>query len=91
MNVTVQLFAQLAVAAGKREHKLSLPTGTSAQDCIRNLASGLGQEFSLIALRDDALHPTILLFVDDQQIDWNTNTPLHNGSALVLAMPIAGG
>ena len=91
MNVTVQLFAQLAVVAGTNEHQVTLPANASAQDCVRHLADEFGADFAAIALREDHLHPTVLLFVDNQQIDWNTHTPLRDGTSLVLAMPIAGG
>ncbi len=91
MNVTVQFLAQLAVAAGTNELVVTLPANATAQDCVRHLATEFGADFTAIALREDRLHPTVLLFVDNQQIDWNTPTPLRDGTNMVLAMPIAGG
>ena len=92
MKVRVQLFAQLAAAAGASELEIELEGACSAQDLVRRMSSEYGAEFGALVLgADGRLAPAVLLFVDERQVRWEQAAELVDGSQLLLASAVAGG
>jgi len=92
MNIQIEFLAQLGVVAGDRRRALEVPQACSAQDAIRAaLAGDNGELRDLILTEEGGLRNSLLVFVGDEQLDWERPKPLQPGETIVLAPPIAGG
>ncbi len=92
MNVTIQLFAQLAESAGAAHVSLEIDAPCTPREAILRLTRERPSSFrDLILDGENALHATVLLFRGESQIEWHNDEPLRDGDTLFLATPIAGG
>lgn len=92
MKITVEYAAQVKKAAGKAADSIEVPDETTAQEVVRQIAKVHGEGFSHLILTDDnQLHPSILLFVGDDQIAWETPTPLRDRDVVTILSPVSGG
>ena len=90
MEVKVAFTTQLKAAIGKSEESLSLSENASVRDAIETLSKSYPSEFARLVLNDNhELLPSILLCVNDQQVD-NGKT-LSDGDTLTLLSAISGG
>ena len=92
MNIQIEFLAQLGVAAGGRRRTLEVSQTCSAQDAIRSALNGDGEELRALVLdAEGGLRGSLLVFVGDEQLDWDQPKALRPGETIVLAPPIAGG
>lgn len=89
MQVTIGFTTQLKAALGKSQQSVNLPDGATVQDAIRELAHMHNDEFSQLVLADGELMPSILLSLNDQQVD--ATATLSDGDSLTLLSAISGG
>lgn len=92
MKVTLQYFAQLAQAAGAATRTIELDAACTAQELVCRVSQEHGDAFRELVLDDTGrLAPTVLLFVGDEQIAWDSPHLLRDRDEVFLATPIAGG
>lgn len=89
MKVTVAYTTQLKAALGKSEQTLSVETGATVQDAIEELAKVHADAFTQFVLSEGQLLPSILLSVNDRQVD--ATEPLADGDVITLLSAISGG
>lgn len=92
VNVTVEYAAQVKKAAGVAAETLDVPESSTAQDVVRQVADAHGEVLSELILDGEGrLHPSILLFVGDDQIAWDAPLPLQNRDVVTILSPVSGG
>ncbi|HXG10388.1 MAG TPA: MoaD/ThiS family protein [Gemmataceae bacterium] len=92
MKVAVRYLAQLRQAAGCTEEEINLDGPCLLQDLLRQLADRHGEHFRRLLLASaDALQPSILLFVGEDQVRWDTPVKLRDGDVITVLSPMAGG
>lgn len=92
MNVTVEYAAQVKKAAGIASESLDVAEASTAQDVVRQVAGTHGGGLAeLIIDGDGNLHPSILLFVGDDQVAWNLPVSLHDRDVVTILSPVSGG
>ena len=92
MNITVEYAAQVKKAAGIAAETLDVPDATTAQGIVRQVADAHGAALSeLILDAEGRLHPSILMFVGDDQIAWDTALTLQNSDVVTILSPVSGG
>lgn len=92
MQVTIEYAAQVKRAAGVASESLNLDEPSTVQDIVSQVSQSRGDEFrNLLLTADGELHPSILLFADDQQLRWETPHEARDGMVISLLSPISGG
>ncbi len=92
MKVTVEYAAQVKKAAGIASEVLEVSDQTTAQDVVRQVAAAHGQNLAGLILNGDGdLHPSILLFVGDDQIAWDQSVTLRDRDVVTILSPVSGG
>jgi molybdopterin converting factor small subunit len=92
MKVTVRYLAQLKQAAGVSGEEIDLPAACTARELVVQLARRRGDALHRLLLdAKGALHPTILLFVGDEQVGADDCALLKDGDVITLLSPVAGG
>lgn len=91
MTVTIRYLAQVRAAVGTATEAIELPGPCSLVELFRTLAERHGPAFGgLLFDVKGSLQPTILLFVNDQQI--TGEAPLvREGDTITVLSPMAGG
>ena len=92
MRIRVEYVAQFKEAAGVPGEALELPAGASLQAVVRRVAEAHGPRLAGLLL-DEAggLRPSAVLFVGDDQVEWDEAVVLRDGDRLTLMSPLAGG
>lgn len=92
MNIEIHYVAQIKNLRGLARETLELDQATTVRGVIDHLVRQQGNEFGQILLNHDGrLRPSILIFVDDAQVDPEAAEPLTDGQTLTLLSPMAGG
>lgn len=91
MKITLELTAQLRELAGSARRVAQVP-----DDCCVRVALELALEAGPEKVRNTILPagnlaPSLILAVDDTQVDLDDPTPLRAGAQLLVLSPIAGG
>lgn len=89
MNVTVNFTTQLKAAIGTAEQDITLNEGSTVGDAIKSLAEQHAEPFSRFVLSDGQLMPSIMLSLNDRQVD--QQAILSHGDVLTLLSAISGG
>ncbi len=89
MNVTVAFTTQLKAAIGMSEQTITLPDSATVDDALKHLATLHPQPFGDLVLSDGELLPSILMSLNDQQVD--QQVALADGDVLTLLSAISGG
>ena len=91
MKVTVEYAAQVKKATGKGGEDVELPDGSSLQELVHTIATQYSDEVSRVLLNETGqLHPSILVFVDDEQLR-DSDALLADGQRVTFLSPISGG
>lgn len=88
MTVRAAFLAQLRAAAGAPTLSADLPDGATLADLVAALSSSHPRLGALLS-RNGAMQPTVLAFVDDEQI--LPSFRLREGVEVLFLTPIAGG
>ncbi len=92
MKIQVEYVAQFKDAAGLASEPVALPDGAGLLDLLRTVA-GMHPERLAGLLLDEAgtPRPSALVFVGDEQAEWDEAPPLRDGVTVTLMAPLAGG
>ena len=92
MQVTVEYAAQVKRAAGVASESVDVEDSCSIRDLLTQVAAARGEALKNILFDDNGeLHPSILLFVGNEQIRWDTPIKLKNRDVVSVLSPISGG
>ncbi len=91
MKVAVKYVAQVRQATGRAAEALELESSCSLQELVHRLTARHGEALRRLLLSGDTLHDSILLFVGDEQVRWETPRPLKDGDVVTVLAPMAGG
>ncbi len=92
MTVTLTYGAQIKQAAGTDSQTVDVDSNCSLQDLLRTVASERTEEFQQMLFgKQGDLHPSILLFVGDEQVRWNSVVELKENDVVSILSPISGG
>jgi molybdopterin converting factor small subunit len=92
MKVKIRYCGQLKQGAGCAAEAVDLGGELSAQELIASVAARHGEPLTGYLLDESGrLRATVLAFVNEEQVDWETARPLGDGDELVFMSAIAGG
>ena len=92
MQITVEYTAQVKRAAGVASESIDVDSECSVQDLLKQIANRHGDPLAGLLLGDaGSLSPSILLFVNDEQVRWETLRLLHENDVVTILSPISGG
>lgn len=92
MKILVRYMAHLKQAAGVAAEEIVLAQPCPASELVRQLAAGHGEALRRLLLDERGqLQPTILLFVNDEQVAPGQEVQLGDGDEVSFLAPIAGG
>lgn len=92
MKVTVQYTAQAKRAVGTATESLDVEPDCTVQDLVRRVAEHHGDSLAgMLFAGQEQLHPSILLFLGDDQVRWDTPVPLRDDDVVTILSPISGG
>ena len=92
MKVNIRYCGHLKQAAGCPSEEFGLEDCLSAQELIASVAENHGEPLAGYLLDESGrLRATVLAFVNEEQVDWETARPLGDGDELVFMSAIAGG
>lgn len=92
MQVTVHYTTQLKAALGKAQESIDLPPDSSLPDLLQRLEQRHADAFrQFVRTPAGTLLPSILVCVNDQQVDPASAEPLPDGAAVTLLSAISGG
>ena len=89
MDVTVAFTTQLKAALGKCEQTITLDEGATVGQAIQALSAIYPDEFSRLVLAGGTLMPSILLSVNDGQVQ--EDAEIFDGDTITLLSAISGG
>lgn len=89
MEVSVIYTTQLKAALGRSSDVVELQDGANVLDAIRKLAANEAGTFDRFVLADGGPLPSVLVSVNEQQVDFATK--LSDGDQLTLLSAISGG
>ena len=92
MQVTVHYTTQLKAELGVAEESVLLPASSDPGDLLRSLATRHPGPFGQLVLSPEGqLLPSIVLCVNDQQVDPASPDPLPDGATVTFLSAISGG
>ena len=92
MQITVEYAAQVKRAAGVAGESIDVDSDCTVQHLLQQIANRHGDPLAGLLLGDTgALSPSILLFVDDEQVRWETLRLLRENEVVTILSPISGG
>jgi len=92
MNVTVEYTAQLKRAAGCATESVELDGDFTLDNLVSQIAQRHGDAVSSILLHEEGgVHPSILVFVGNEQVRPNDDSHLKDGDVVSFVSPISGG
>ena len=92
MKINVDYVAQFKDAAGCAGETFELSVGAGLQDAVRAVAKAHpGRLAELLLDASGALRSSALVFVGDEQVEWDEDEPLRDGATVTLMAPLAGG
>ena len=90
MRVTVHYMAQLKRAAGRPSDAVEVEGACTVADLLLLLVQNRADMFGRLILDSQGRpQPSLLVFVDDEQVPWDRR--LRDGDSLTLLTPMAGG
>ena len=92
MLVKIQYTTQLKAAIGFSEEEIQMPDGSTISDVIELLAHKHAEAFRQLVLDTSGqIYPSILLCVNDEQVDAGDSQPIADGSVVTFLSAISGG
>jgi len=89
MEISVIYTTQLKAALGRSGDAVKIHEGSTVLDAVHKLATIEGAIFEQFVLRDEKPLPSILVSVNDKQVDFDTK--LVAGDQVTLLSAISGG
>ena len=92
MNVTVEYAAQVKRAAGVASEEVELEAGSTLQSLLGRIVDNHGDPLRRLLLDSvGRLHPSILVFVGENQVRWDDQQELKDRDVVTFLSPISGG
>ncbi len=92
MDVQIEYVAQMRDAAGTAAETVAFGGPATVQDVVRDAARRHGGRLAQLLLDEhDALQPSAIVFVGDEQIEWDNVQPVSDGTRITVLAPLAGG
>jgi len=91
MRVIVHYLAQLKQATGIASESVEVDGSCTVREFVEQLARRHRPLRNLLLTADDALQPTLLIFLGDEQVGPGGMAVVHDGAVITLLTPIAGG
>lgn len=92
MVVTVEYTAQLKRASGSAREEFELDDSSSLVDLVNAISDRHGDELArILKTADGSPQTTIIPFVGDDQVRWDSSDVLRDGVTVTLLAPISGG
>src|SRR5208283_4665204 len=92
MRITINYWAQARQATGRASEQVELSGPPSIGELLGHLAQSHGDPLRRLVLNGDGMpHPSILLFIGEDQVAADGGRVLHPGEVLNILPPIAGG
>ncbi|MBT3380437.1 MAG: MoaD/ThiS family protein [Lentisphaerae bacterium] len=92
MKINVEYVAQMKKVAGINSETVTLPDGAPVQALVTKLADDHDQPFRDVLLDANAsLRKSTLVFIGDDQIEWEVLRELADGDRVTILAPLAGG
>lgn len=92
MKVTVKYHAQARAAAGRASEAIELGESCSVRELLIRLGQRHGEALRTMILTPEGRpHPSILLFVGDEQVRSDSEAMLRDGDVVAMLSPISGG
>jgi len=92
MVVTVEYTAQLKRASGMSREEVELSDSSTLVDLVNTIAERHGEELArMLKSTDGTPQTTVIPFVGDDQVRWDTPGALCDGVTVTLLSPISGG
>ncbi len=92
MKITLRYTSQLATAAGTSEEDIEVADGIGLVELLGNISREHGPEFSKFVVNDDGTPvPTLVVAVNDTQVDLRDGLSLEDESEVILITPMSGG
>ena len=91
MNITVEYASQIKRVIGNDSESYVLEEHQTLQDLIQLVSKKHDSELHALLFKEEVLHPSILLFIKDNQVRWEDNPVLNEGDVVTLLSPISGG
>jgi len=92
MKIVVEYTAQVKKAAGIGKEEFEVPEGTTLQELVKTAAESHADSLKPILFPEgDDLHPSILLFVSNDQVLWDESLTLEPHQSVTILSPISGG
>jgi molybdopterin converting factor small subunit len=92
MQVTVEYTSQLKQAAGLGSEVVQCTEGATLQSLIEDcMVRHQGRLRPLLFDSQGRWQGSVLVFVDDRQVDWSQPLPLADRQTVSMVSPISGG
>lgn len=92
MKIAVEYTAQIKKAAGVGREEFEVPAGTTLQELVKTVAESRADSLKpLLFPAGEALHPSMLLFVSNEQVLWDEPLTLEPHHSVTILSPISGG
>lgn len=92
MKIVVEYTAQVKKAAGLSKEEFEVNEGSTLQELVKEVAEQHGPSLKSILFPDSVdLHPSILLFVANEQVLWEEPVTLEPHHIVTILSPISGG
>lgn len=92
MLVTVEYTAQLKRASGKAREEFELDDSGTLIDLVNAIADRHGDELArMLKSAEGVPQSTVIPFVGDDQVRWDSSGVLSDGVTVTLLSPISGG
>jgi len=92
MKIIVEYTAQVKKAAGVGSEEFEVSEKTTLQELVKEVAEQHGPSLKTILFPDSVdLHPSILLFVSNEQVLWDEPRTLEAHNVVTILSPISGG
>lgn len=92
MKIVVEYTAQVKKAAGVSKEEFEVNEGTTLQELVKKVAEQHGASLQSLLFPDSVdLHPSILLFVSNEQVLWDEPLTLDAHHVVTILSPISGG
>ena len=93
MHIEIEYVAQMRNAAGGTAREtVALPTGATLQDLLKDAVERHGEQLTTLLLDETGTpRSSTLVFVGEEQVDWDNPPELTDSSKVTLLAPLAGG
>jgi molybdopterin converting factor small subunit len=92
MKITIHYLAQLKRFAGVSSEVVDAGAGCTLLTLLRQAADRHGGSFRAgVFDAEGRVHPSLLFFIGDKQVQADTAAPLRDGDEVTLLSPMAGG